>query len=86
MPKTVFIDLRKYPMFTGYVILYSFRYFWFSYIAHLKHGFKNMKYGNILQSLLLPLTLLVTITKLVNHHIMVSLAQVHEMYNMLAES
>lgn len=86
MPKQIIVDLTKFPMFSGYVILFAFRYFWFSYVVHLKSGFRNLKYGNILFVFLLPFKAFVDVWKLTDTHIMQNLQQPIEMYKILTES
>lgn len=81
--ETVLIDLTIFPMFSGYVFLFSIRYFWFSYIVHLKMGFTNLKYGNIFFVFLLPFKAFVDVWKLTDRHIMVHMEQPFQMYDIL---
>lgn len=86
MSSVVLIDVTKFPMFRGYVFMFSIRYFWFSYCMHLKSGFKNLQYGNILFVLLLPFKAFVDVWKLTDFHIINNLKQPLEMYKILQES
>lgn len=84
--KTVLIDLKTFPMFKGYVFIFSIRYFWFSYTKHIKMGFKNLKYGNIFFIFLLPFKAFIDVWKLVNIHILRNLVTPHNMYEILSNS
>ena len=86
MPKQIVVDLTKFPMFRGYVFIFSIRYFWFSYLVHLKSGFRNLRYGNILFVFLLPITAFVDVWKLTDIHITENLNRPFEMYNILTTS
>ena len=86
MRKRILVDLTVYPMFSGYIILFAFRYFWFSYVMHLKSGFRNLRYGNILFVLLLPFKAFIDVWKLTDLHILQNLNQPIEMYKILTES
>lgn len=86
MRKRILVDLTVYPMFSGYIILFAFRYFWFSYVMHLKSGFRNLRYGNILFVLLLPFKAFIDVWKLTDIHILQNLNQPIEMYKILTES
>ena len=86
MPKQIVVDLTKFPMFRGYVFIFSIRYFWFSYVTHIKSGFRNLRYGNILFVFLLPIKAFIDVWKLTDIHIMKTLDQPLEMYKILQES
>lgn len=82
--KSAIIDVTEFPIFKGYVVGLAIRYYVFIYIVHVKSAFLNMKYGNIVVSLLAPFLFITLAMELTNMHITESLALAIDMYDFLS--
>lgn len=79
------VDVKELPLFKGYVVFLAFRWFWFSYWTHLTSAFKNIEYGNIMSTIMSPLTLFVDVWKLTNTHVLETMQPAFEAYRMFTE-
>lgn len=82
---SVTIDIADLPMFKGYVVIFAFRWFWYSYYRHMLIGYKNMQFGNILFILfIMPFTTFVDVWKLTGDYILEVLDKPFQVYRLLS--